>query len=120
MRKFIFPVFAFLFLICSCDKQDNKTQAHELADNKIYFFYYNECPYCHDAMEYMNKKYPDLKVTLVNIYNNGGFELFKACAAKFNLGKNIGTPLFCMGNNYIMGWSDNSARQFDDYVKPFL
>ena len=49
-----------------------------------------------------------------------GFELFVKCARKFNLGNQIGTPLFCMGENHLMGWSPESEKEFDEYVKPFI
>ena len=73
MRK-IFYLFALVLLFAGgCDAR--KENAPALADDKIYFFYYNECPYCHDAMDYMNAEYPRLKVTMVNIHNPGGYEL---------------------------------------------
>ena len=56
MRK-IFYLFALVLLFAGgCDAR--KENAPALADDKIYFFYYNECPYCHDAMDYMNAEYP--------------------------------------------------------------
>lgn len=84
------------------------------------FFYYNECPYCHDAIDYIDRQYPNLNMAMVNIHVGNGFELFKACGEKFRLGNSIGTPLFCMGDKYLMGWSENNARKFDEYVKPYL
>ena len=47
--------------------------------------------------------------------------LFFACGEKFGLNKmSMGTPLFCMGNHYIMGWGSDERKQFDLYVKDFL
>lgn len=57
-------------------------------------------------------------MAMVNIHVGNGFELFKACGEKFRLGNSIGTPLFCMGDKYLIGWSENNARKFDEYVKP--
>lgn len=118
MRK-IFCLLLLLMLTAACKEPPAKTDS-TLADNKIYFFYYNECPYCHDALDYLTQKYPNLKVTMVNIHNPGGYELLLRCAKKFKLGNNVGTPLFCMGDRYLMGWSPQSPRQFDRYVQPFL
>ena len=123
MRKIFTLLFLTLFITAGCDGQGNAASVKEdggLADNKIYFFYYNECPFCHDAMDYINAKYPNLEITMINIHNPGGYELLVECARKFNLGRNVGTPLFCMGNKYLMGWSDESPRQFDEYVKAYL
>ncbi len=118
MRQIFFLFALVLLFVGGCDTQ--KEKINTLADDKIYFFYYNECPYCHDAMDYMNAKYPQLKVTMVNIHNPGGYKLLMQCAEKFKLGNSVGTPLFCMGDKYLMGWSENSTRQFDEYVRPYL
>ena len=110
-------------VVGGCEKSTDKVdvvQNNQIQDDQIYFFYYNGCPYCHYALDYMNEKYPDLKIVMVDIYKDGGFDLFKKCADKFNLGREIGTPLFCMGEHYIMGWSKGTEKQFDDYVKPFV
>lgn len=48
MRKICLTLFAVVLLVCGCGK---KTETAALEDGKIYFFYYNECPYCHDAIE---------------------------------------------------------------------
>jgi len=31
----------------------------------------------------------------------------------------LGTPLFCMGDKFIMGWSNNKQKQFDRYIQLF-
>lgn len=104
----------------ACLRLRQKTETAALDDGKIYFFYYNECPYCHDAIDYIDRQYPNLNMAMVNIHVGNGFELFKACGEKFRLGNSIGTPLFCMGGKYLMGWSENNVRKFDEYVKPYL
>ena len=124
MKKFWAIMVVFMSVVVGgCEKSTDKidmVQNNQIQDDQIYFFYYNGCPYCHYALDYMNEKYPDLKIVMVDIYKDGGFDLFKKCADKFNLGREIGTPLFCMGEHYIMGWSKGTKKQFDDYVKPFV
>ena len=117
MRKICLTLFVFVLLVCGCGK---KIESAALEDGKIYFFYYNECPYCHDAIDYIDRQYPNLNMAMVDIHVGNGFELFKTCGEKFRLGNSIGTPLFCMGDKYLMGWSENNARKFDEYVKPYL
>ena len=107
-----------LFVVSGCDAS-KKTDA-DIQNDKIYFFYYEKCVYCHQALDYIKKKYPNLTYEYVDVYQEDGFKLFEKCGNKFNLGRNIGTPLFCMGDKHIMGWSDISAQKFDEYVKPFL
>ena len=92
----------------------------EISSDKIYFFTYKGCPYCQRADEYINKTHPNLNIEKIDIYKPGGMYLFKKCAEKFNLGRNIGTPLFCMGNDYIMGWSEDNQKRFDELSVYFI
>lgn len=118
MKK-IFCLFftALLFLTACGESAQTKSQIDEA---KIYLFYSNSCSHCHDAMAYINQKYPDLEMVKVNIATPSGYELLFKCAEKFKLGSRVGTPLFCMGNRYIMGWAPEYQAKFDAYVKPYL
>lgn len=126
MRQFSALIAILLCFVTACEKQTDVPQEHEktvqaeIEKSKVYFFYYNGCPYCHDALDYVNAKYPDLEMSMVNIKNPAGYQLFTECAAKFNIGRNVGTPLFCMGDDYLMGWGPDAAKRFDEYVKPFI
>lgn len=88
MQKLTLTLFALMIFLCGCDSKTKEVSA--LSEDKIYFFYYNECPYCHNAIEYIDKKYPELNMAMINIYVGNGFELFKECGQKFNLGNSIG------------------------------
>ena len=118
MKKLFSICAAALLLLGACDKGSKQTE--EIAPDKIYFFFSNTCPHCHDALNYLNQKYPNLEISMANVGNPEGFELFAKCARKFNLGNQIGTPLFCMGENHLMGWSPESEKEFDEYVKAFI
>lgn len=126
MKKVFLTLAVAVLLVTACDNKQETSQTSEevvqkvLEADKVYFFYYDACPYCHDALDYVNKKYPDLEITMVNISNKPGYELFVKCAQKFDLGRNIGTPLFCMGDKHLMGWSPHSEKEFDEFVKPFV
>lgn len=119
MKKIMICLFA-IFLITACDNSSRVVGSEELAADKVYFFYSNNCPHCHQALEYINKKYPHLKLSMVNVANPSGYRLFVQCARKFQLGNQIGTPLFCMGDQHLMGWSSQSEEQFDQNIKPFI
>lgn len=118
MRKLLFFIAFFVTAIpflsgCS----DNKK--NELDPNKIYFFYQSTCPHCHHALEYINRVAPNVEMEMVSI-DGEGRSLFIKCVEKFNLPQNsIGTPLICMGDNYLMGWSDSYEEKFDEYVEPY-
>lgn len=94
------------------DKIDNET---------IYFFTKDMCPYCNHAATYIATNYPQLHVEFKDITTEENMELMIACADKFKLNKRqLGTPLICMGQHYILGWSESEAKNFDSYVKDFL
>ena len=116
MKKFLYALFLILGFTtaCSADSQS------EIQPGKIYMFYSNSCPHCHDALQYINRKYPYLNLTMINVANPEGYQLLIKCARKFNLGQSVGTPLFCADNRHLMGWSPAAERDFDQLVKPYL
>ena len=112
---YIFLAFIGVCLLSGCDKGNEV----KLESDKIYFFYQSTCPHCHHALEYINRAAPDVTLEMFSIEGEGR-DLFIECARKFNLPRNsIGTPLICMGDNYIMGWSQSYEVLFDEYVKPY-
>ena len=119
MKKLLLTLCAVCFFFTACEKQSQAVSETEIDRGKIYFFFSDTCPHCHDALRYIERKYPDLQYSMVNVANPAGYDLFVKCARKFNLGRNIGTPLFCMGSNYLMGWAPEYEARFDQYVKPF-
>lgn len=119
MKRILFSLICILGLISAC-KEHTPTSTAELSADKIYLFYSNSCPHCHDAISYLKEHHPNLKLNMENVSTPKGYELLFKCAEKFNLGNRIGTPLFCMGDKYIMGWSEKNASLFEEYVKPYL
>ncbi len=98
----------------------NASVRNEISSKYIYFFYQTTCPHCHHASAYIRQKYPRLKMVNVDVKDTSGYNLFLKCAQKFHLSQStLGTPLICMGDHYIMGWSDVDAKRFDAYVQPF-
>ena len=52
--------------------------------------------------------------------HKNNLELFIKCADKFRLDKrSLGTPLICIGNNYILGWNRDNEKKFDEYIIQF-
>ena len=114
MKKlFLSFLMVFTVFVTACSKGDG------LSDDKVYFFYSETCPHCHDAQAYISKTYPNLKMERADVATPEGYNLFLTCAKKFNLGNMIGTPLFCMGDNYLMGWSDENREKFDKLCPAF-
>ena len=107
MKKFFVCVFL-LFIACKCFGAINDL----LSPKEIYVFTQVTCHHCWDAEDYLKDKYPDLKIQKKDIADEQNRFLFFACAAKFKLDKaKLGTPLFCMGDHYIMGWGRAERKQ---------
>ena len=92
---------------------------NEIRDDKIYLFYSEGCPHCKDAEAYLAQNYPNLEMERLNVRTRYGYYMFVECVKKFDLGSEVGTPLFCMGDNYLMGWDNSYPDKFKSYVKPF-
>ncbi|MBO5039118.1 MAG: hypothetical protein J6C85_06685 [Alphaproteobacteria bacterium] len=97
----------------------NAMAAEELAGDKIYFFTHNGCPYCEAAEAYISQNMKNSAIEQVSIDKPGGMYLFRKCVQKFKLGREVGTPLFCMGDEYLMGWSDDNQRKLVELSKKF-
>ncbi len=109
-----------IFYIIACVFFSINAQANDgLAADKIYFFTYDGCPYCKMADEYISQNMPYLQLEKVDVHKPAGFLLFKKCAEKFKLGREVGTPLFCIGDDYIMGWSDENRERFTEIIAKF-
>lgn len=115
MKKIVYALIVSLFALTGC-----KPEKSVLDDNRAYLFYSQTCPHCHQAQEYIGKKYPDLDIIKIDVATPNGKEMLMQCANKFKLGNNIGVPLFCLGDNHLMGWSDSYKIKFDAYIRPFM
>ncbi len=128
MKKIIFTLALGLFVLTGCDNQNNAENAAQTAseqsafsENKIYFFYSNYCPHCHEAQKYINAKHPKIELSMVNVENAGGYKLLLQAVNEYKIqGNQIGTPLLLIGKNYLMGWAPEYETQFENYVQPFV
>lgn len=110
MKKFLYILIA-IFTCFACSQQNDI-----LDPEKIYFFYSDSCSHCHDALAFIDKEYPNLELTMVNVSSPKGQNMLFSCARKFKLGPQIGTPLFCTKDNYLMGWSEEYIPKFRELV----
>lgn len=118
MKKIWIICLAVLMGLTACD--ETGAPSYELDSNKAYFFYTQTCPHCHEAQAYIQQNYPDLELVRLDVATPEGRDLFLKCADKFQLGRMIGTPLFCLGDHYLMGWVPAYEQRFDSYIEPFL
>ena len=118
MKKFLFALMVGLLFWGRVAVAESE---NDLSPNEIYIFTQSTCSHCHAALRYLEKNYPDLKVRNMDISNAKNAILFYRCAAKFKVeSTHLGTPLFCMGSHYILGWGSDEQKQFESYVKEFL
>ena len=128
MNKIIFAFVLGLFILTGCDNQTNKENTAQttgeqsaFSENKIYFFYSNYCPHCHEALKYIHGKHPNLELTMVNVGNPGGYKLLLQAVNEYKIqGNQIGTPLLLIGKNYLMGWAPEYENQFENYAQSFI
>ncbi len=122
MKKILlFIVALFVFIAWEFGYKESAVSAELIAPNEIYVFTQKTCSHCQSAEKYLKDRYPDLKVHMKDIAEPKNRMMFFACAAKFKLNKyTVGTPLFCMGDHYVLGWSFEEQQQFDTYVQDFL
>ena len=98
------------------------TTKTDIDDENIYFFSHIGCPFCEQALKYIDKEYGDtIKIEVIIIdKDKKNLNLFIKASEKYNLDKRrLGTPLIAMGKNYILGWGQEGQRKFDEYVKEF-
>lgn len=110
--RFLAVIVAVSTLLSACSAKNSE---------QILFFTHEGCPYCEKAMAYINSNYKQLPIQVLEVSKPENMRKFVACANKFKLDKRkLGTPLICMKDNYILGWSDMDAAKFRKFVKPYL
>lgn len=124
MKKLLFVISCLLVGIGAVLLFSEKTVAaveEEIAADKIYVFVQRGCPHCISAEKYLKEKHADLDMELRDISERKNYNLFLACGAKFKLNKySMGTPLFCMGENYVLGWGEEGPGEFEEALEKFL
>lgn len=117
MRKLVAAILCmFSLMLSACEKS---LEEKELDGSRIYFFYQTTCPHCHDAAKYIKEKHPNLKMVSRDVRLPGNQKLFSYAVKKYKIGQQAGTPLICFGDEYIMGWSDAKALEFEKLVEPY-
>ena len=105
------------------DSQNNFTsyaKEEHLLDNKLYFFAHSMCISCKDAYIYLHSKHPNIQLPITDMKEPHHLNLYKECVKKFNIkNSELRLPLFCLGDNYIMGWNKSNEPELDNYLKEF-
>ncbi len=116
MKKLLlsFLLMAVMAVMSACSDE-------KMSDDKVYIFYQNGCSHCTKAEQYIKANYPTVAITYLNIALPGNMRMFQQAVRKYNINaQNAGTPLICMGKNYMMGWGLNQKTQFDLHIKEYM
>lgn len=118
MRKILLTILFCLstFFLNACNDENS---VKNLSKNEVYFFYQTTCPHCHTAAQYIKQKHPGLSVKSFDIRMPGNMKLFQRAVKEYKITTAAGTPLIGMGDNYIMGWGDDKAGMFEEYVQQY-
>lgn len=124
MLKQFSSIFFSLILASSFAHAQNSITApapeETLIDNKIYFFAHSMCTSCKDAYIYLQTHHKDLNIPITDMKERHHLDLYKQCVKKFNIkNQELRLPLFCMKDNYIMGWQKDSEQKFEEALKNF-
>lgn len=119
LRNLFFSICAAaVFFLTAC--KDENSLVYQSAD-QIYFFYQESCPHCHTAAKYIKQTYPNLAIKGYDIKMPGNQRLMMQAVNDYKLKTNeVGTPLICMGKNYIMGWNEEKQNEFDKLAPSYI
>lgn len=83
------------------------------------------CYFCEKLKNYLAtsnlvQRYPEIEIRVLDIQEPKNRAQLEKYAKKYNLTGDIGMPLMFVGDNYIMGWSDDWAGRLDMYILEYL
>lgn len=113
MKKIFGAVlFVAMLMLGGCNEEKNS--------NQVYMFSQPGCGHCEHAQAYIARYYKGYNIKEVNIREGNNMAYLMRYAQKFNIPtQTLGTPLFVMGENYVMGWGTEQQKQFNRYIKDF-
>lgn len=115
-RLFVAFCCAAVVFLTACKDKNSITS---LSRDEVYFFYQTTCPHCHSAAAYIKEKHPALKVKNLDVQLPGNMKMFRQAVKDYKIMSAAGTPLICMGDNYLMGWGEDKEKLFEDYIKHY-
>ncbi|MBR5598627.1 MAG: hypothetical protein IKW39_01155 [Alphaproteobacteria bacterium] len=127
MPKFYLSLLFVLFVTISPVKAQNTPQIissapeQTLIEDKIYFFAHSLSAPCSHAYGYLQANYPNLNIPIIDMKDSHNLELYKQCVKKFNIpNKELKLPLFCLKDDYVMGWTYGSSSALDKAIQRHL
>ncbi len=115
MKKIVL-IFSFMCLFCFSVK------AEEIIKKDVIIFS-QPCFYCEKLKKYIadnkiEEKYKNVNFKILDIQDRYNRALLNKYARQYGIsGNNIGLPLTFIGDHYIMGWSEEYADEFNQYIE---
>ncbi len=86
----------------------------------IVFYTQDGCIYCKNAMDFIEREYPNLGIEIINIGSDVGYEKFVKAARSKKI-RHPGTPLFMLNETeYLIGWGKENEIKFKAFVEEKL
>lgn len=125
MKKSIVFILAMLFAMigqtsCLKDFETSDISVKEKSRETVYFFHLPTCSYSKAAKQYIEKNYPNVPVNFIDISKEENDDILKVAMKEYGIGKNVSTPLICLGVNHIEGWDFNEEKRLDIYIQSYL
>lgn len=95
------------FVASGCKEKETFKQ------NTVYLFWQDGCVHCHEALAHIQQKHPNMNIEMLNIAQKASRQKLIQAMQEFNLSNQIGTPLFVMNKEVLMGWSNKTREKFD-------
>ena len=108
MFKKVFCLIAVIFCLLGL----SACQKKEFRDDTIYLFWQPGCSHCHHAIDFFNNDLSSVRIEMLDISKEEGYQKLLKAVKQYNLGTQIATPLFVVGDKHFMGWSDDLAEEF--------
>ncbi|MGQ9494295.1 MAG: cytochrome c biogenesis protein [Anaerolineae bacterium] len=89
----------------------------------LVYFYQPGCDLCAKAdrdVEYIASKYPQVKVRKFNIREDTAFNQYLCLRADVPEERHLVAPAVFVGDDYLVGLSQISARAIEELIKPYL
>lgn len=111
---------SFLFIKNNMSEKNNSTSNQE-STNELMVFVQDGCLYCEYAEEFLASnadKYNDVNVTIYNLKDRETQVLLFKNISRLNIPQDgLGTPIFIMGDDYILGFGENEKSNLIQLLK---
>lgn len=100
--------------------KSNSKNAESLSNNsnELSVFVQDGCIHCEHAEEFLNNnKFDNINIVYYNLKDNDSVNLLLKEISRLNIPReNLGTPIFVIGNKYIIGFGEEEKQELIDQI----